>query len=60
MTCERTTKRQNKRIAEAIQFARDWMAEHYANLKAKNPDQYLIRLGLLTDFVTDYLRSDKS
>jgi hypothetical protein len=60
MTCERTAKRQNKRVADAIQFGRAWMAEHYAGLKEKDPDQYLIRLGLLIDFVTDYLQSSKS
>jgi hypothetical protein len=60
MSCERTAKRQNKKKADATQFARDWMLKNYPELRDKVPDQYLIRVGLLVDFVIDYLNSPQS
>jgi len=48
------------RLTDRLGYERYWMAEHHARLKEKDPDQYLVRLGLLIDFITDYLQSSKS
>ncbi len=41
--------------AEAVSFVREWMFEHYADMRKQDRAAYYERSGLLCDFITDWL-----